>query len=65
MALGETGRAIVRRARRAAPGSNFLMAGTIGRLLEYLVSKILLIILVIAISNNSAALDQIVEGILP
>ena len=41
------------------------MAGTIGRLLEYLVSKILLIILVIAISNNSAALDQIVEGILP
>ena len=65
VALGEAGRAIIRPTPKLPPGSNLLEWSSIGRLAEYLASKILLIILVIAISNNSTALDKIVEAVLP
>ena len=65
VALGEAGRAIIRPTPKLPPGSNLLTWGSIARVAEYLSSKILLVILVIAISNNSDALDKIVEAVLP
>ena len=65
VALGEAGRAIIRPTPKLPPGSNLLTWRSIARLAEYLSSKILLVILVIAISNNSNALDKIVEAVLP
>ena len=65
VALGEAGRAIIRPTPKLPAGSNLLTWPSIGRLVEYLASKILLVILVISISNNSNALDKIVEAVLP
>ena len=65
VAMGEAGRAIIRPTPKLPPGSNLLTWGSIARLAEYLASKILLVILVIAISNNSNALDKIVDAVLP
>jgi hypothetical protein len=65
VALGEAGRAIIRPTPKLPPGSNLLTWPSIGRLAEYLASKVLLVILVISISNNSNALDKVVEAVLP
>jgi hypothetical protein len=65
VALGEAGRAIIRPTPKLPQGANLLTWPSIGRLAEYLASKILLVILVISISNNSTALDKIVEAVLP
>ena len=65
VALGEAGRAIIRPTPKLPAGSNLLTWPSIGRLVEYLASKILLVILVISISNNSTALDKVVEAVLP
>jgi hypothetical protein len=65
VALGEAGRAIIRPTPKLPPGSNLLTWPSIGRLAESLVSKILLVILVISISNTSSALDRIIEAVLP
>ena len=64
-ALSETGWAIVRPGPTLATGSKIFTKANSGRLLEYSASKILLVILVIAISNNSTALDQIIDSLMP